>query len=210
MDDRMRRRLWQHFVPLLAVSGGMVAAFAVALDQRTVQRLSIGTGYAALALLAFALSVGPLRAIRGRRLPLSIDVRRDAGICTAILGLIHVVLGLQVHHGGAILSYFSSFDKGGVANWTGLAATLLLVLLLGISSDWAIRRLGKRPWKRLQRLAYALFALVVTHTVLYQVVEERATALVGAAAAVAGATVALQLAGARRRGRRPPPQPTPS
>jgi sulfoxide reductase heme-binding subunit YedZ len=186
----------------------MVAAFAAVLDQGLVQRLSIATGYAALALLAFALSVGPLRAIRGRRLPLSIDLRRDAGICTAILGLTHVVLGLQVHHGGAILRYFSSVDKGGLANWTGLAATLLLVLLLGISSDWAVRRLGTGRWKRLQRLAYALLALVVAHTVLYQLVEERAPALVGAAAAVVGATVALQLAGARRRARRPPQQPT--
>jgi methionine sulfoxide reductase heme-binding subunit len=192
----------------MVLSGAMVAAFAAALDHGTVQRLSIGTGYAALALLAFTLSVGPLRAIRGRRLPLSIDVRRDAGICTAVIGLTHVVLGLQVHHGGAILRYFSSLDKSGLANWIGLAATLLLVLLLAISSDLAVRRLGGGRWKRLQRLAYALFGLVVAHTILYQVIEERAAALVGAGAALAGATVALQLAGARRRARRPPPQPT--
>jgi DMSO/TMAO reductase YedYZ heme-binding membrane subunit len=158
----MQRRLWRHYLPLLALSGGMVAAFAVALDQRAVQRLSIGTGYAALALLAFTLSVGPLRAVRGRRLPVSIDLRRDAGIST----------------------------------------------LLAISSDRAIRRLGARRWKRVQRLAYALFALVAAHTVLYQLVEERAAALVGAGAAVMGATVALQLAGARRRARRPHPLPT--
>jgi methionine sulfoxide reductase heme-binding subunit len=206
--DRIRRRLWQHFLPLLALSGAMVAAFAAALDYGIVQRLSIGTGYAALALLAFTLSVGPLRAIRGRRLPVSIDLRRDAGICTGILGLAHVVLGLQVHYGGAIQRYFSSLDRAGLANWIGLAATVVLVLLLGISSDWAIRRLGTRWWKRLQRLAYALFVLVVAHTVLYQLVEERAPALVATAAAGAGATVALQLAGARRRARRPPPQPT--
>jgi methionine sulfoxide reductase heme-binding subunit len=204
----MQRRLWRHYVPLLTLSGAMVAAFAVALDQGAVQRLSIGTGYAALALLAFTLSVGPLRALRGRRLPVSIVLRRDAGICTAIVGLAHVVLGLQVHHGGAIQRYFSTVDKGGLSNWIGLAATVLLVLLLAISSDRAIRRLGARRWKRVQRLAYALFALVAAHTVLYQLVEERAAALVGAGAAVMGATVALQLAGARRRARRPPPLPT--
>jgi methionine sulfoxide reductase heme-binding subunit len=186
----------------------MVAAFAAALDHGTVQRLSIGTGYASLALLCLTLSVGPLRAVRGRRLPLSIDLRRDAGICTAVLGLAHVVLGLQVHHGGAIQRYFTSLDKGGLANWIGLAATLLLVLLLGISSDRAMRRLGGGRWKRVQRLAYALFALVVAHTVLYQVVEERAAALAGAAAVAAGATVGLQLAGARLRARPPPPRPT--
>jgi sulfoxide reductase heme-binding subunit YedZ len=204
----MGMRLLRHYVPLLALSGAMVAAFAAALDQGTVQRLSIGTGYAALALLAFTLSVGPLKALRGRRLPVSIDLRRDAGICTAVVGLTHVVLGLQVHHGGAIQRYFTSLDRGGLANWIGLAATLLLVLLLGISSNRALRRLGARRWKRLQRLAYALFALVVAHTILYQLIEERAVAVAGVAAALAGATVALQLAGARRRVRRPPPQPT--
>jgi|Tabmets5t2r1_1033131.scaffolds.fasta_scaffold04695_4 sulfoxide reductase heme-binding subunit YedZ len=204
----MGMRLLRHYLPLLASSGAMVAALYAALDQGTVQRLSIATGYAALALLAFTLSVGPLRALRGRRLPLSIHLRRDAGICTAVVGLTHVVLGLQVHHGGAIQRYFTTLDRGGLANWIGLAATLLLVLLLGLSSDLAIRRLGSRRWKRLQRLAYALFALVVAHTILYQLIEERAVALVGAAAAVTGATVALQLAGARRRARRPPPQPT--
>jgi methionine sulfoxide reductase heme-binding subunit len=204
----MQRRLWRHYVPLLGLSGAAVAALYAALDQGAVQRLSIGTGYAALALLAFTLSVGPVRALRGRRLPASIDLRRDAGISTAIVGLAHVVIALQVHHGGAIQRYFSTLDKGGPSNWIGLAATLLLVLLLAISSNRAMRRLRTRRWKRLQRLAYALFALVAVHTILYQLVERRAAALAATGAVVMGATVALQLAGARRRVRRPPPQPT--
>lgn len=217
---RLRRRIRTHFVPLLASSAVAVAILSELLDQKTVQRLSIATGYAALALLALTLVIGPLRALRGRRLPLSIDLRRDAGICAAFLGLIHVVLGLQVHFGGAIKLYFflSSaspsagpirLDKGGLANWTGLGATLLLVLLLALSSDRSIRVLGATRWKGLQRLAYVLLALVAVHTVLYQLVEGRTAGLMALGAALVGVTVGLQLAAARRRARRPHPQPTP-
>jgi hypothetical protein len=39
--------------------------------------------------------------------------------------------------------------------------------LLALSSDVALRKLRARPWKRLQRLNYALFALVVAHAVFY-------------------------------------------
>src|SRR5919199_1483700 len=97
---RLRRRLLRHFAPLLALDAALVVALERAVAGGTLQRLSIATGYVALALLALTLAVGPVRALTRRRLPLSIDLRRDVGICTAILGLAHVVLGLQVHFGG--------------------------------------------------------------------------------------------------------------
>jgi methionine sulfoxide reductase heme-binding subunit len=207
---RLRRRLLRHFAPLLALSATLVVILEQTVAGGAVQRLSIATGYVALALLALTLAVGPVRALTRRRLPLSIDFRRDAGICTAILGLVHVVLGLQVHFGGRIASYFLEseaaggpgairLDRGGVANWTGLAATILLVLLLALSNDRAIRGLGARRWKRLQRLAYVLLGLVALHTLLYQVLEERIAWLIMAGAALSGAAIALQLAGLLRR-----------
>ena len=55
----------------------------------------------------------------------------------------------------------------GLANWTGLAALVIVVGLLAISSDAALRKLKARPWKRLQRLNYALFALVIAHAFFY-------------------------------------------
>jgi methionine sulfoxide reductase heme-binding subunit len=209
--ERLRRRLWVHFVPLLALSALAMAVLGELLDQRTVQRLSIASGYAALGMLVLTLAIGPLRVLRGRRVPLSLDLRRDAGICTAILGLAHVVLGLQVHFGGAIWRYFIPvrLDKGIAANWTGLAATGLLLVLLALSSDRSMQLLGGSRWKSLQRLAYVLFGLVAVHTVLYQFVEQRAAPLTTAGAALLGVTLALQLAGARRRARRPLPRPRP-
>ena len=44
---------------------------------------------------------------------------------------------------------------------------MIVVGLLALSSDFALRKLRARPWKWLQRLNYALFALVVAHAIYY-------------------------------------------
>jgi sulfoxide reductase heme-binding subunit YedZ len=135
---------------------------------------TVGTGYVALGLLAVTLLVGPANLLRRRRNPVSSYLRRDMGMWTAIVGVVHVVFGLQVH--GRIsefLNYFFAPGGGpwlnsfGLGNWTGLAATLIVVGLLALSSDFALRRLKAGPWKRLQRLNYALFALVIAHAFFY-------------------------------------------
>jgi len=85
-----------------------------------------------------------------------------------------VVVGFQGHVGGAFgfVRYFVAdgkplTDSVGMGNWTGLAATVILALLLVLSTDRYLRELKAKPWKDLQRLNYALFALVVLHAVFY-------------------------------------------
>src|SRR5881628_3323292 len=60
-----------------------------------------------------------------------------------------------------------SRNSFGLGNWTGLTATLIVVGLLTISSDLALRTLKAPAWKSLQRLNYALFALVIAHAFFY-------------------------------------------
>src|SRR5215213_283394 len=106
-------------------------------------RLSMATGYVSVALIAWALLIGPWRVRRGRPAPASTDLRRDVGIWGGIFGLAHVVTGLQVHFAGAFWKYFLypdgdhwvplRHDLFGFSNWTGLAAALVLLLLLAIS-----------------------------------------------------------------------------
>ena len=55
----------------------------------------------------------------------------------------------------------------GLGNWTGLAALVIVVGLLALSNDFALRKPKARPWKWLQRLNYALFALVIAHAFFY-------------------------------------------
>lgn len=138
------------------------------------RRLSFATGYLALGLLALTLLIGPGNLLLGRRNPLSSYLRRDIGIWTTIASVAHVVFGFLVKHGGGrVIDYFMAPDGSllgtsfGVANYTGAAATLIVVGLAAISSNAALRTLTSRNWKRLQRLNYLLFALVILHALTY-------------------------------------------
>jgi len=203
-------RVRQHL--LLAGVGTLVAVVvAVALPKGSLAgRISIGTAHASLLLLALTLLLGPLHVVtRGRPHPLSTHRRRDVGIWAAIFGLVHTLVGLNVHMGGQPWKYFVEkagdpagwrvrFDAFGLANHVGLAATLLLVLLLAISSDRALSRLGPSRWKLLQRSTYVLAVAVVAHGAAYQIIEKRVTALVALLVVAAVAIAAGQLLGWRR------------
>lgn len=141
-------------------------------------RFTTATGYLGLGLLALTLLVGPANLLLRKRNSISSYVRRDMGTWTAIVSVVHVIVGFQVHGppaslGERMLRYFFAADGSpltnafGLGNWTGLAATVIVVGLLGISSDFALRKLKAGPWKWLQRLNYALFALVIAHAVYY-------------------------------------------
>jgi len=59
-------------------------------------------------------------------------------------------------------------DLFGLANFTGLIATLILLALLATSNDASLRKLGTPGWKQLQRWNYVCFALTAVHTFTYQ------------------------------------------
>jgi len=142
-----------------------------------ISRLSIATAYPALFLTAAAMSVGPWNVLRGRANPVSFDLRRDLGIWAGIMALLHTGIGLNVHPRGRPWLYFIDqhhhvrHDLFGIGNDSGLLAALLFVLLLGISNDLSLRRLGTRTWKSLQRWTYVAMALTLMHAVAYQFVD---------------------------------------
>lgn len=174
-------------------------------------RWSMATAYAGLALLGAALLAGPINVLRARRNPVSTDLRRDIGIWSALVGVAHVVVGIQVHMGDPWL-YFLRGTKGarelalradlfGFANYTGLLATLILVLLLTLSNDWSLRALGGRRWKAWQRWSYGLIGLVVMHGAAYQVIEKRKVPYVVLFVVLAAAVAGVQFIGFRARRR---------
>ena len=139
------------------------------------QRITVATGYVATGLLALTLIIGPANLLLRKRNPVSSYLRRDVGTWTAIFSAVHVIFGLQSHSGGQISGFLNYFvvddspllNRFGLGNWTGLAATVIVVGLLAISSNFALGKLKARTWKWLQRLNYALFALVIAHAIFY-------------------------------------------
>jgi sulfoxide reductase heme-binding subunit YedZ len=146
---------------------------------RKVQRFTVATGYVGVGFLAFTLLLGPANLLLRRRNPVSSYLRRDAGIWTAIFSIVHVISAVLMHvsHGSGVISSFVHFfvaqdgapltNSFGLGNWTGLAASAIVLGLLATSSDVALRKLRAAPWKWLQRLTYALFGLVILHAFFY-------------------------------------------
>ena len=206
----MKRRLARHHLPLaLGTAIGLALTYSLVHSPNPVFRWSMATAYVGLALLGATLSTGPLNIIRGRPNPVSTDLRRDVGIWAGVLAVAHFLIGWQVHMPHRYLYWLQEVkgstalrprtDLFGFANYTGLAAVIIAVLLLALSNDYFLRRLQPERWKRLQRWNYALFALVLIHGIAFQVIETRKAPFVIALSLLAMASLVLQLQGYRRR-----------
>lgn len=209
-----RRRLLLHHVPL-ALGCGVVLVLLTTLppfaDGRhgtgtgaSLIRLStVTTGYVALGLLAVTLLIGPVNLALRRRNPVSNYLRRDVGTWTAIASVVHVTLALGAHGGGQVLAFFVRdgrplLDDFGLGNWTGLTALVITLVLLGLSTDSALRELKAKTWKDLQRLNYTLFALVILHALFYGALTRMTSAftlllVVTVVTVVAGQAIGVEL-----------------
>jgi len=165
-------------VPIaVASAAGLVLFIGLTPSHRgiTVSQFVVGTGYVGLVLLACTLLIGPANLLLRRRNPVSSYLRRDLGAWTASYSVAHVMLGFQAHSASGIFSFLDFFvadgkpltNSFGLGNWTGLAALVIVVGLLAISTDRSLRELKAKRWKNLQRLNYTLFALVVLHSIFY-------------------------------------------
>jgi len=202
-----RRLLRNVGIVALALVIYFVVVTATSYSSQVLFRLSMATGYTSVVLIGWALLIGPWRVLRGRSAPVSTDLRRDVGIWGGLFGLAHVATGLFVHLGDPLKYFFFRdearrvpvrYDLFGFANWLGLAATLVLLLLLVISNDISLRTLGSRRWKAWQRWTYWAGALVVAHGLAYQWIEKGNDGWVYVFVPVVLVVTALQLRGRRR------------
>ncbi len=207
-QDRLRLRLVRHHLPL-----GSVATLTAVLLYMTrpysdvISKASFATAYPALGLLAATLLLGPWNLLRRRPNPVSSDLRRDVGIWAGIFGVLHAVVGQCVHLRGRPWLYYiygptehhHSFpvrhDLFGMANYTGLVGTLLLIALLATSNDYALRALGTPQWKQLQRWNYAVFALSAVHAIGYLTIEKQKASFVATVIVCLAIALLFQAAG---------------
>lgn len=209
------QRTTRHVILFLASIATSVAFYLALAPERLAFRFSMATAYASLVLLAWSLMIGPWNKLRGRPNPVSGYLRRDIGIWAGILGVVHVIPGLQAHMGGNIWQYFLrpayasySFplriDPFGLTNYAGLAATFILLLLLSLSNNASLRALGPRRWKSLQRWNYAGAVLVVAHGIVYMILEKRTLGFVAVFTALILLALAMQIAGFRAEKKQAP------
>jgi sulfoxide reductase heme-binding subunit YedZ len=194
------QRAKRHLV-LAAVATTIVClAYAATPPPDVRHRLSMATAYAGLIFLAASLWLGPWNVLRQRPNPVSFDLRRDIGIWTGILAIVHTAIGLTVHLRGRMWMYFFKGlhpmklqnTQFGFANFTGLVAALLFLMLLAISNDLSLRRLKTRRWKSLQRWIYVAFLLTGAHGIAYQLIEKRHIPWVLVSSAIMTAVAAAQ------------------
>lgn len=207
-SPRGARRVRRH-VLIGITATGTTGLLSTVMAGPARERLSLSTAYVALVLLVITLILGPINVLRGLPNPVSFDRRRDVGIWAAVFSVAHTAIGLTVHFGGRMREYFLAspgvrgvfgmrVDPFGLTNYAGLLAVLLLLLLSAISNDYALRTMGTRPWRFVQRWAYAAVGLTIAHGIVYQILEKQRAVLVAVFALMSVTLVGMQLTGRRQ------------
>ncbi len=213
-QKRFFHRLVAHHLPIFAISAVAVFLLYVTRPYKDVlTKLSFSTAYPALVLVAITLLIGPWNLMRGKRMPISSDLRRDIGIWAGILAIVHTAVGQNVHLRGRPWLYYVyshkeaqahiiplRHDLFGFANYTGLFSVLVVLLLLATSNDYSLRALGTPQWKQLQRWNYFAFAFAGAHAIGYQLVEKQKIPFVTIVIVSLVVTILFQAIGFRLRG----------
>lgn len=156
-------RKWVSWLLLSLPAGYLVTLLT--LGERIAAELLEPTGLLAALLITTALALGPLRELALLPKPVCRQLanwqrsyRRAIGVAGFGYALLHTLLYLSDM--SKISWILAELEFSSI--WSGWAALGLLVVPAAISSNWAVRRLGKH-WKRLQRLVYPALALTLLH-----------------------------------------------
>lgn len=121
------------------------------------------TGLQATHLLFIALSATPLRRLftRARWVRWLVRYRRDIGVAVFAYAAAHTIAYLQ--RDPVLTEIIADATTAGIL--TGWLALLIFLPLAITSTDYSVRKLGRR-WKALHRLVYAGALLTLAHWVL--------------------------------------------
>jgi sulfoxide reductase heme-binding subunit YedZ len=121
------------------------------------------SGEMAVRLMVLALLPGPLAEVFGpnRLLRTWLAIRRNLGVAACGYALLHLVI--YFIDMGRLAAVLDELALPGI--WTGWLALLLMALPAAISTDRAMRALGRR-WQRIQRCVYPALLLTFVHWLL--------------------------------------------
>lgn len=154
---------WRWLLWLILALPGALMAWQLGTGVINAFDLYHPTGELSLRLMILALLPGPLAEFFGPKRFLRgwMAIRRNLGVAAFIYGLLHLaayVIDMQV-----LSAILGEIDLPGI--WTGWLALALMAVPAAISTDRAVRTLGRR-WKHLQRLVYPILLLALTHWAL--------------------------------------------
>ncbi|MEM7184544.1 MAG: Rieske 2Fe-2S domain-containing protein [Spirochaetota bacterium] len=138
------------------------------------------TSLSAFLLLNFILSIGPLARINTNFLPFLYN-RRHLGVSMFLLAAIHGIISLiQFHALGDSNPFYSLFTANPnylkISDFPfqvlGFFALLIFFAMAATSHDFWLHKITPQVWKRLHKLVYLAFALVVAHVALGALVYE--------------------------------------
>lgn len=194
---------------LLLITGSLTVGTGLSGDPSTaVDRVSLLTAWLCFGLLVATLGLGPWQALRTAQPLINNLLRRDLGIWAALTGLAHLVVATAEVMQPAYFSTYFTVSPGapltGWAGWIGRSSIvggyvvgLIFLVLLGLSNNLSLRRLGSGRWKRLQGLSSVAFLLTVAHGAVFQLIEGRTGVWLATLVVMSIAILAL-----RRRARR--------
>jgi methionine sulfoxide reductase heme-binding subunit len=124
-------------------------------------RISFATGSTTLNLLTISLAITPVRRLIK---PLSWigPWRKLIGLFAFFYGCVHLLAYVALYAGFNVKAMLDDIAKRRFITM-GVLAWLLLVPLAATSTNWAIRKMGGKRWKRLHKLVYVAAVCGVIH-----------------------------------------------
>ena len=173
------QRIKKHYLPLLCLvfTAGLILKL-VWNNRDAITFIAQSTGFISITILTISLITGSVNLILKHKNPISTYLRRDISIVGGVLAVIHSVTGLFVHLRGKNWQYFLTksdhgyairHDHFGLANYSGLISTLIIIILLITSNDYLLRKLHPGRWKNIQRFSYLMFILALIHCYFYRI-----------------------------------------
>ncbi|AZY48608.1 protein-methionine-sulfoxide reductase heme-binding subunit MsrQ [Bordetella avium] len=129
------------------------------LSANPVEFLTRSSGTWTLVCLLVTLAITPLRRLLGQ--PALVRLRRMCGLFAFFYGLLHFTTWIWWDRGLDLLSMLQDLGQRPFI-LVGFAAFVLMLALALTSTQWSMRRLGRR-WQTLHRAIYAIGLLAILH-----------------------------------------------
>ncbi|MCX8206037.1 MAG: ferric reductase-like transmembrane domain-containing protein [Candidatus Micrarchaeota archaeon] len=133
-------------------------AYGLFAKEATLAEANRAAGWAALALIAIVMALGPLSRIWPQKFMRYLYVRKPAGIIGAVLAIMHSAYSIAEFYNGDLLLLIS-YAPVRIAVAFCLISIGILILMTATSTQTAVKIMGYDRWKLLQTTGYiAIFA----------------------------------------------------